>query len=507
MDTCKYHPLVPTSFHCNSCEQDTCSECVDNSSSHGQPRCIRCGELLESVANSDNVEPFWRRIEQAFKYPLNSEALMMIVGVSVGMAVVSSLPFGALTLFIITLALYGAMLNYSFMAMTLSSDGDFEPPTAVDAVAGGLGLSFKMILMIILMVGILIVTALQVGQVAVNLLGLLFIVGLPAILICFAHTGSIIQSLNPVMFVNLMAKVGFPYAVLLGLLLVMTSSVSAISAIIGNDFAAVSSVFQSIVANYYTLVMFHIMGYMLYQYQDRLGFTSGNDITGYDHERNPEDTLLAKVGVFLKEGDYARSLGLLKEGAATFPTNKKLAEKYFDLLLLLKQHKALATYADIYFMNLAREAQMNRLYSQYRRLSLVLPKYKPQSSELRYQLAVTCEQQSNFKAVVWMINGLHVDDLNYVNIVQAYQLLTKALQALGQDAMAKKCGLLLEKLKQRMPAKAPKEAARPAGKAVFDAQPVSTPTIPPAKVEFGATAPEPEIEAAPESLPPIEFKP
>ncbi|MFQ3230258.1 B-box zinc finger protein [Reinekea sp.] len=511
METCKYHPLVPTSFHCDVCEQSTCATCVDDTSAHGDPHCIRCGGYLESVANSDNVAPFWRRIEDAFKYPVNSEALMMIIGVSVGMAVVSSLPFGGLTLLIITLALYGAMLNYSFMAMTTSSEGDFEPPTAIDALVGGLGLSFKMILMIILMVVLLFLTAIQLGSLAVNLLAILFVVGLPAILITFAHSGSILQALNPLMFVTLMFRVGFPYLVLLGFIMVMSSSVALISSIIGNDFAAVSTVLQSIVTNYYTVVMFHLMGYMLYQYQDRLGFSSTNNISGYDNQRSAQDNLTARINALLKEGEYARCLDLLKEGATNFPDEKQFSEKYFDLLLMLKQSKALTTFAETYFMRLAKAQQLDRLYSQYRRLAFVVPKFKPQSSELRYRLAQSCDQQGDFKAVYLMINGLHVDDLKYVNIVPAYELLVSALKELNQSTAVNKCALLVDKLKAIAPAPAPKPESevgaetRLTGKAVFGTQNVK---VVQEAVAGRHSSPVP-VEAAEDNtndLPPIEFK-
>jgi tetratricopeptide (TPR) repeat protein len=510
MDTCKYHPLIPTSFHCGVCEQSTCATCVDDISAHGEPHCIRCGGYLESAANSDNVAPFWRRIEEAFKYPVNTEALMMIIGVSVVMAVVSSLPFGGLTILIITLALYGAMLNYSFMAMTTSSEGDFEPPTAVDALVGGLGLSFKMILMIILMVVLLFFTAVQLGQLAANLLAILFVVGLPAILITFAHSGSILQALNPLMFVTLMFRVGFPYLVLLGFVMVMSSSVALISSIIGNDFAAVSAVFQSIVTNYYTVVMFHLMGYMLYQYQDRLGFSSTNDISGYDHQRSAQDNLLARISALLKEGEYARCLDLLKEGATNFPDEKQFSEKYFDLLLMLKQSKALAVFAERYFLRLANNQQLDRLYSQYRRLTAVVPKFKPSSSELRFRIAQSCEQQGDFKAVFGMINGLHVDDIKYANIVPAYALLASALTELNQVAAAKKCALLIEKLKAiaPVPKAMPQTVAplQPTGKAVFGAQDVSLMREAQTDKPAADALADATSENKADDLPPIEFK-
>ena len=510
MDTCKYHPLVPTSFHCEVCQQSTCATCVDDVSDHGEPHCVVCGGYLESAANSDNVAPFWRRIEEAFKYPINSEALMMIIGVSIGMAVVSSLPFGGLTLLIITLALYGAMLNYSFMAMTTSSEGDFEPPSAIDALLGGLGLSFKMIFMIILMVVLIFFTAVQIGQLAANFLAILFVVGLPAILITFAHSGSILQALNPLMFVTLMFRVGFPYLVLLGFIMVMTSSVGLISSIIGNDFAAISAVFQSIVTNYYTVVMFHLMGYMLYQYQDRLGFSSTNDISGYDNQRTAQDNLFARVNVLLKEGEYARCLDILKEGSTNYPDEKRFSEKYFDLLVLLKQGKTLAQFAEVYFMKLATSQQLDRLFSQYRRLRLVLPKFKPKSSELRYRLAQSCEQQGEYKTVFFMINGLHVDDLTYANIVPAYQLLVSALTELNQDAAAKKCAQLVEKLKAIAPvpqASVEKvDVSRPTGKAVFGAQSISNVAQESAAGQSAALPIEATAAKEDNDLPPIEFK-
>lgn len=269
MDTCKYHPLQATVFQCDACQISTCESCVDYHDDAHEPRCVHCHGPLISVVNSENIAPFWRRIEQAFRYPVNGNTLLLIVILSVVSTVAAELLGSGLVSLVITLAAFGGLLKYSFMCLMETSEGEFTPPDITEALTGGLGLAFKMIAMIILMVGSVLVLAFYVHEMVALLAAVLYIIGLPAVIITFAHTQSIFAALNPMFFLGLIWRIGFPYAALLGFMLIMSGSVSLLDSLIGDGYAAVSGVLSMIVSNYYTVVMFHIMGYLLYQYRDR----------------------------------------------------------------------------------------------------------------------------------------------------------------------------------------------------------------------------------------------
>ena len=142
-------------------------------------------------------------------------------------------------------------------------------PNFRDAFADSLVILWKLFLMIICLLALLYAAALKVSPAFAMALGVVFFVGMPAILMVFSHTSSVL-SLNPASFVPVMTRVGILSIVLVIFLFIMFTSIQVVNAFIGDDFAALSTIMQSSVGNHYAIVAFHLMGYMLYQYQDRL---------------------------------------------------------------------------------------------------------------------------------------------------------------------------------------------------------------------------------------------
>lgn len=77
MDYCKYHPLDGATYACRACNSHQCDKCVDDE--HNAAHCFVCGAVLESLGSANTVEPFWRRLKEAFKYPVNTNSMSLIV--------------------------------------------------------------------------------------------------------------------------------------------------------------------------------------------------------------------------------------------------------------------------------------------------------------------------------------------------------------------------------------------------------------------------------------------
>jgi len=449
MESCNYHPLAASNFYCNACAKQYCTDCVDHSVA-SEARCFLCGGDLAYHVSTANIEPFWRRLEKAFKYPLNTNALTMVFGLAVLSSILTSLPLPGLVLLLLSLIVAGATVNYSFKCLTSTSDGDMTAPNMADAFSGTLGVLWQLLVMTLLVGAVVFILANQVSPWLGMLAGLVVIVGSPAILMCFAHTGSVLESINPLVFLRLIYRVGLAYWVLIIFLLIMMSSVTVISQLIGNQLSALSSILQATVTNYYAVVMFHLMGYLLYQYQDRLGFATADLSDQARRQDDPADVVLAHINVRLKEGEYQRVDELFRHGIELARRDKRLWARYFEFLVRTGHASALQTFADPYLNFLLETAQTDRLASDYKKIRQVAPAYLPAHPNLRFQLANQCQVGGDALSVVQLINGMHRQFPDYDQLIAAYRLMKLALDDLPKMAgQAEKCQSLIESLQRK----------------------------------------------------------
>jgi hypothetical protein len=450
MHACKYHPTTPSIFHCGHCEEVFCHACVDHSVG-GEARCFHCGNFVEYQVTADSVEPFWRRIEKAFRYPLNQNAMMIIVGLSVAATVVSQLPLPGLVLLILSAIIAGATVNYSFMCLTQTSEGNLTAPAIGDAFSGTIGVLWKLFLLVLLAGGGVYAISVYINPILGIIATLVLFVGIPAVLMGFAHTGSVLQSLNPVNFIGVMTSIGMPYFVLLMFLFIMMSSVGIVSSFISDDMAALSTILQSSVSNYYSVVAFHLMGYMLYQYQDKLGFQSGDDEEALKIESNV-DVTLAHVNVRLKEGDYDRAVTLLLEGTKTNPNDRTLWLRAFDVLYRLEDKQSLNRFAQPYLTFLASKAILEHLLPDYKKVLQLIPGFKLTDPYLRYHIAKEAHSSGDSRLAVQLLNGIHKQHPQFEKLVASVYVMKCALDDMpNMEAHAVKCQVLLKQLQQKFP--------------------------------------------------------
>ncbi len=519
MESCKFHPITPSVFSCGHCQDGYCDRCVDHSVG-GEAHCFICGGHVEYQVTTDNVDPFWRRLEKAFKYPLNSQALMMVFGLSIASAILTALPLQGLLAFIPQLLIAGLTVNYAFLCMTRTSEGEMEAPPLADAWSGSLGILLKLFLMVIVIfIGLNALVSYVPPFVATIGIIVLFL-GLPAILMSFAHTNSIIESVNPFNYVRIMFTVGVPYFVLLIFLFIMMTSVGILSSLVNQELAAVATILETSIANYYAVVAFHLMGYMLFQYQGKLGYSTGDD-DAMLVKAEPEDVILAHVNIQLKQGHYQRAAELLRDGIAANKRARSLWLRCFDVLYRTENRKELQTFADPYFHHLLESAQTDRIASDYKKTKQRLPRYVPAHAHLRFAIANACHRAGDAMSTVQLINGLHKLAPDYDNLIPAYQLMHQALQDIPAMAgQAEQCAKMITQLQRQQKSVAkpqpvpeqpqepvnPTESAAPTDSSLlFTAKdPVENPFL---RNSQDVMLPDEDIEPMKEKdLAPIEFK-
>jgi len=231
-----------------------------------------CERETESLGVQSDVVPFWRRIDQSFRYPLSKQSLSFIVVVSMAMAAASFL-FVPLMIGLYLLT-SGVMFKYCFNCLSETAMGNMQAPNVTSAYEGGVLLVFKILFVLVLLLVAVATAGTLLGAGFASFLGFFVIVSIPAMIILYAMTESLAEALNPLKIIALISSIGMPYGLILALMMVMLGSVDLLSQIIGYEGSFVSMALQSAISNFYSVVMFHLMGYVIFQYQAKLGYTA-----------------------------------------------------------------------------------------------------------------------------------------------------------------------------------------------------------------------------------------
>jgi tetratricopeptide (TPR) repeat protein len=381
---------------------------------------------VNQLDHSNSITPFWRRLQESFHYPLHFDSLLLIIGISFLTAIASFLPFSL----ILNLLLTSALFKYSFSCLERTSKGYLLPPDMNDAYGGGFGLIFQLIFMVLVIFAVIGATYVYISPMLGSVVGVLLIISIPAIIINFAITENMLHALNPLSMLRLITSIGLPYGLILAFIMIMIASVSIISEFIGHDFSLVSLTLQSAVSNYYMIVIFHIMGYMIYQFHSELDFDSTDNYRELKAKRSVFDITLANIDVALKEGKYDVVIELYIEVIASYPQQESLKHQFFELLIATKNTEMLDDFANKYFNFLMQSNRNDQVSLAYKKTLKVYPKFNPDDPDMRLKIAKICAHNGDAKYVIRLLNGIQKSYPYYSKLKEAFELMAEAFEAL-----------------------------------------------------------------------------
>ncbi|WP_377004491.1 hypothetical protein [Coralloluteibacterium thermophilus] len=262
---------------------------------------------MGATARHQTIAPFWTRLRQIVAYPFRGGALATLLVLTVAQ-VAAWLP---LIGWLVGLLLLAVAYKYAFEALRVTAHGRLDPPETVLDLNDGVLLRF-LAMQLLFIVGI--VVAALLGGIALALLALAVIVLVqPGATMALAMDGSLRHAINPATWFALIARVGWPYLALVALLFVFQLSALNAAALFA---LALPRPLAELVA--YALFLwglfatFHLMGYLLYQYHETLGFEP--EAAGLpDRPRDQDAELLEQAGDALREGRPDAALALLRD--------------------------------------------------------------------------------------------------------------------------------------------------------------------------------------------------
>lgn len=448
MQHCKYHPLNASTYYCEECEIHQCDHCVDGdlySESESDIHCFLCGNTLENLGTGNGATPFWRRLKETFHYPFSGDALTLIIGVAVLSSAIYFIFGLSFISVILNFLLLSPLLNYAFRCLAATAEGDMQSPKISAAYDGGHKLLAQLIGIIVLLSILTTAVGALLGLAIGGLFGTFVIIALPAIIISLAHSENLIEALHPKNIFRVLS-IGLPYGLVIAFIAIMMSSVGVINQLIGGQLSFLGNLFGSIVSNYYMVVMFHMMGYMLYQYQHKLGYTTRIKNED-DAERTPEQIHTDKINVFLKEGKYTEVVNLYNQAFTSFPQDIKFAQQYFEFSYRSSNKELITEAANRYLHLLVKNKQFDKINFVYKQATQVLTSFIPQDPDARLIIARSSYDLGDVKTAALMLNNLHKQSPKFPRLSEAYLLFSKVAKEIPSLAQhSEKLRVFAEKI-------------------------------------------------------------
>ncbi|MGI9305244.1 MAG: hypothetical protein ACR2RB_21455 [Gammaproteobacteria bacterium] len=379
---------------------------------------------MESLGAAHSAQPFWRRLASVYRYAFSLPAMGVIL-----LASLVSMAASSILLLVSTVLL----TRYYFCCLENTARGELKAPGVIDCFGGGFTLFVRLILIYIVAAGAVGLIFTAFGLTAGVLASVSLTIALPAIFILLAIHGELLSALNPARILEFLRLTGLSYWLMLVFIFIMLGSVQLLGTLISNADPNAALVVQSGISSYYMITIFHMMGYVVFQNQEALGFYAV-DKTAIKKVRTELQVQQAGIEVLVKEGLYERALELYRRLLPEAPDNLGLWTNCFRFLCATRNREALTRLARRFFP-LVMEHQGDFAVAQtWRSLIAVVPDYAPDKADLRIRLARALHDVDDNKAVVRLLRSFHKQFDDSEQVSRAYELMASALERIPEQA-------------------------------------------------------------------------
>ena len=437
--TCKYHPQSPARWSCPACQINYCKSCVAENN-NGRPQyCAVCKNTLHSVSSGNSIKPFWQISGKFFLYPLNLYPLSLLVILAILYAQFDPTLMGRLMQFAISIV----FMKYTYAVLEDTALGHLKPlPINSKVINDELDLPFKQIILTFAISSANAYVFTHFGYAAVSVTAIITSIAFPANVMVLAMEHSFFAAFNPVLIISVIKRIGPPYFLLTFLLLILLSASGTVMNMFhGSVSYGTYIAISSFINMYFMLIMFHLMGYVLYQYHDELGYNievDSNDTADAKLDEVDINPALREVEILIQEGKTQEANTKLALLIKETPADHDAQMHNLRLQKLLGDMESYNKYAKKYISYLFSSQQVTLAVKTLPTILLTNPSFKPEKANERFELAQLLKHNGQSKAAVSLINNLHLDFPAFDKIPEAYLLASKIFcEQLGNDKQAK----------------------------------------------------------------------
>lgn len=376
------------------------------------------------------LTPFWHRLPKFFLYPLQLGAMLRIAGYSMvaGFSLFLPNPFGG----VLRLILWIVFLKYAFVVMERTTNGRFDEPNAMDSNEEGDAAQVMRQFGLFLILGLVVaLCTMLMGEVGLAIGVLLSSVIAPAGIMIIAVERSLARALNPFQILFYMGTIRSPYLALCFFIFSLSSSSEWLQGFLYEHLNSwLVLPLLGFVDFYFTLIIYHMMGYAVYQYHEKLGLhasVSFEDAQAKQSTGKAADPIHAKLAALLADGYHDAAIDLLKEELRTRWENNELHERYQKLLVATGKQVPAMHHAREFINKLVNEKRMFQALDLCEKWLKLDTEFTLMDSYHVHTLATAARMGGRHKLALDLMRGFDKRYLQHVDIPAIYYLAAQIL--------------------------------------------------------------------------------
>jgi hypothetical protein len=303
------------------------------------------------MSSSTRIVPFWHRLRAISLYPLRSGALWALLALTLASTLLYFIPGGFLFRAILTAGVYA----YATVILRATANGNFEQPEInLDGESAGWGQIWLQVVFVLMMV----MGFVLFGDVGGSIVAIILALGMPGATISLAIDGNFWHAVNPGTWTAIAMRMGWPYLAVAGLcavIVVSQANAQALFQFVLPDFLALITSF--FISTYAVFMTFHLMGYLIYQYHEELGYEIDAPLARRDPNADPDQDVLDEAAALVVDGNAAAAETLLGNRLRARGGTAAVHAQYRKLLKLRGDEDALLAHGSQYLVVLMEQGQ------------------------------------------------------------------------------------------------------------------------------------------------------
>jgi len=400
-------------------------------------------------APSKSIEPFWRRLRQFWLYPLKGGPLATILIMALVQTFVSYLILVGWLLGLFALA---AVYRYAFLVLRATANGNMEPPEGLGNVDNSLGMSqvaLIIIYMFMAFAGGLLFALMQMPILAIGWVGFLAF-AYPGSTMSLAIEMNLAHALNPLTPLAIMERLGWPYFLVAGLTLLFVFSQANAEALLAPVLPAPFDLIVTYaLSNYVTIATFHLMGYLIYQYHDVLGYEIDAPLGLRTAKDDPDQDLIDESEELARDGKLDEAAELMAAHLRQRGGSEVLHQRYRKILTAKQDTAGLLAHGHQWLSTLVAQENYRQALNVARDCIALDASFRPQYPEQIHVLAETAQKQSQSQLALQLVSGFHNNHPKHKDVPKNLFLAAQLMaERFNQEDKAR---TLLQQLKARYP--------------------------------------------------------
>jgi tetratricopeptide (TPR) repeat protein len=384
----------------------------------------------------DAIVPFWYRLKDFWLFPFKADPLM-IISVTALVSIVTILP--SFWLRLVDLALLAYVYRYGSEVLQHTAKGNMDPPEHMNLVSNRQGWWQIRQFIIFGLVAVVAVAALPpVLSVAVLVM---LTVGYPAATIFLAITEDWLEALNPARWVDMISRIGWAYAAAVLLYLAFLFSKIYLQewllSVLPAFFAVVAINF---VAYYFAIVGFYLLGYLVHQHHDALGYAQEvlgkTPLPDVRAQLDPDQQLLDECEQLVQEGKLELATEKMARQLKMRGGSALMHQRFHKLLQALHRGDELLAHAKQWLSIQLAQERFSDAATLFVETLAQDPQFRPGQAEEYFPLAKALQKTQTDKALL-LLNGFHRQFPKSKDIPKNLLLAAELMQSMGKPDAAK----------------------------------------------------------------------